>query len=283
MINKEKQFLIVGLGLIGGSYARSLTKVGCQVKAIDINPDSIGFGLHEGIIIDGATFDDPKLIAQADVIIICLYPKQEVQWVKQNQQYFQKGVLLTDVSGVKQQVVEPIEQILRPDCHFISCHPMAGREVSGVRHSKQDLFEGSNFIIIQTPHTSKQAYADACELGALLGSGKISCLSIEQHDEIIGFVSQLTHAIAVSLMTCNEDENLQEYTGDSFRDLTRIARINETMWSELFIANKEQLVKQIDDFTSQLQQVKEKIQNEDASGLKAIFRQSSQRRQLFDK
>lgn len=283
MISKETNFLIVGLGLIGGSYARALKAVGCKVTGIDVNPDSIGYGLHEGIIDDGSIENDPKLISKADVIILGLYPKTEVQWVQENQHLFKPNTLLTDVSGVKSGIVEPIQAFLREDCELISCHPMAGREVNGVRNSKADLFTKSNFIVVTTQKNSKEAIQDAYELGALLGSAKISELTIQQHDHIIGFVSQLTHAIAVSLMTCNEDKNLQEYTGDSFRDLTRIARINENMWSELFVQNKEELVSQIDAFTNQLKVLRDLIENEDVEEMKKLFIASTERRKLFDK
>ncbi len=283
MISKETNFLIVGLGLIGGSYARALKKVGCKVEAIDVNPDSIGYGLHAGIIDDGSIENDPKMIGKADVIILCLYPKIEVSWVKENQHLFKSNTLLTDVSGVKTGIVDTIQDFLREDCELISCHPMAGREVYGVRNSKEDLFTKSNFIVVVTDKNTPEAISDAYELGALLGSAKISTLSMQQHDNIIGFVSQLTHVIAVSLMTCNEDENLQEYTGDSFRDLTRIARINENMWSELFVANKEELVSQIDDFTAQMNVLRDMISNEDVEEMKKIFIRSTERRKLFDK
>ncbi|MFR1809765.1 MAG: prephenate dehydrogenase dimerization domain-containing protein, partial [Pygmaiobacter massiliensis] len=108
-------------------------------------------------------------------------------------------------------------------------------------------------------------------------------LSMQEHDAIIGFVSQLTHAIAVSLMTCNNDENLQNYTGDSFRDLTRIARINENLWSELFLLNKTALIEQIDAFSGELSKMRQMLETEDAEGLKEMFRKSTKRRALFDR
>ena len=283
MIDKDTRILIVGLGLIGGSYARALAKAGCHVEAIDTDPDSIGYALHEGFIKKGAVCPDENMLAAAQLVIFGLYPKVEIEWIRQNQHLFSPGTLLTDVSGVKGGVVDVIQEFLRPDLELIACHPMAGREVYGVRNSTDAIFGQANFIVVPTEKNSKAAVDSAVALGALLGFQKVTRLSVKEHDAIIGFVSQLTHVIAVSLMTCNEDEGLQNYTGDSFRDLTRIARINENMWSELFVMNKEPLLEQIDAFLAQMGTLRGMIEGEDGGGVKEIFRRSTARRALFDK
>ena len=283
MIHKNTHILIVGLGLIGRSYARALHKAGCHVEAIDQNPDSIGYALHEGFIKAGSTRPDPEMIGQAQLVILGLYPKVEIEWVRQYQHLFAPGTLLTDVSGVKGGVLDVIQNFLRPDLELVGCHPMAGREVYGVRNSTDAIFGAANFIVVPTDHNTEEGIQTAIELGALLGFSKVTRLTIAQHDEIIGFVSQLTHLIAVSLMTCNEDENLQNYTGDSFRDLTRIARINENMWSELFVMNKAPLLAQLDAFQAQLGKLRQMIDQEDFDGMKELFRRSTARRALFDR
>lgn len=121
------------------------------------------------------------------------------------------------------------------------------------------------------------------EIGRLLGFARVSCLSPEEHDDMIGFVSQLTHCIAVSLMTCNDSEHIEKFTGDSFRDLTRIAKINDVMWSELFLANKEPLLKQMELFEKQFEKLKNTLKNEDVEQMREIMRKSTERRKLFDK
>lgn len=283
MINRNSCFLIVGLGLIGGSYARALHKRGYRVYAITKYQSSIDYAKNEGFIDEGSTVVDQRLIKEADVIIFSLYPSVEVEWIRQFQELFKPGTLLTDVAGVKGGIIDEIQSFLREDVEMIACHPMAGKEVYGVENSDDAIFRDANFIIVPTENNSKEAIDDAYHLGEILGFNKISQLSIKQHDEIIGFVSQLTHVIAVSLMTCNEDENLQNYTGDSFRDLTRIARINENMWSELFIDNKGPLIEQIDSFMLQMNKLRSMIENEDVSELKKVFIKSTNRRALFDK
>lgn len=283
MINRNSSFLIVGLGLIGGSYARALHKKGYRVLAITKYQSSIDYAKNEGFIDEGSAIVDENLIKQADVIIFSLYPSLEVEWLRNYQHLFKPGTLLSDVAGVKGGIIDEIQSFLRADVEMIACHPMAGKEVYGVENSDDAIFREANFIVVPTEKNTREAIDDAYHLGEILGFNKVSQLTIKQHDEIIGFVSQLTHVIAVSLMTCNEDENLQNYTGDSFRDLTRIARINENMWSELFIDNKGPLIEQIDAFMNQMSCLRSMIENEDVDELKKVFIKSTKRRALFDK
>ena len=283
MINKNTRFLIVGLGLLGGAYAKALKKKEYFVSAIDINEDSIEYALENNIIDEGAVIDYDSLIEKADIIISGLYPTTMVEWIEKNQKYFKKGCIITDVSGVKQGIVNRVQKILSEDIEFISSHPMAGKEVSGVRNSDETIFKIANFIITPTEKNTTRGIEVIRELGEILGFKNITQLSLEEHDKMIGFVSQLTHVIAVSLMNTKDNTHLVEYTGDSFRDLTRIAKINEVLWSELFLLNKEILVKEIDDFVAELNNFRKKLVDEDVEGMKKLFIQSTERRQLFDK
>ena len=283
MITTDTNILIIGLGLIGGSYARGLSKKGYQVSAIDIDPDSIGYALEQGLIRAGSTEPDPALCEAADLIVFALYPTAMIDWVKEHQHLFRPGALLTDVAGVKCGVLNVIQGMLREDLEFIGSHPMAGREVYGVRNSDESIFKIANFIVTPTEKNTPQAIAVARQLGQLLDFHTVVELDPATHDEMIGFVSQLTHAIAVSLMTCNNDQNLQDYTGDSFRDLTRIARINEKMWSELFLLNRKVLIDQIDSFTAELGRMREMLCRQDRAALEEMFRHSTRRRALFDR
>ncbi len=283
MIDKEKKFLIVGLGLIGGSYAMGLKEAGYTVYAIDVDPDSIAFAKEQGYIDAGKSEVDPALLGRADVVILGLYPKTMIQWLKDYQQHLKPGAFLTDVSGVKCGVIDQIQGLLRKDVRFIGSHPMAGREVSGVFHSDNRIFQDANFIITPTQKNTQQDIDFVWDIAEVLGFLHISILSPREHDEMIGFVSQLTHAIAVSLMNCNDNTHLKEYTGDSFRDLTRIAKINENLWSELFLLNRETLIQEIDGFAAELQNLREKLVQGDEKGLKKLFIQSTQRRKQFDR
>ena len=275
--------LIVGLGLIGGSYAMALKRIGYHVTAIDIDSEAIKYATDNGIIDKGSTCPDKDLIGNADCIIMALYPSKLVGWISENQSAFKEGVIITDVTGIKSSVVYDIQKILRPDAEFIAAHPMAGREVYGVKNSDDKIFRDANFIVVPTDRNSKESVKWCEDLGRLLGFRRVSVLSPEEHDSMIAFVSQLTHCIAVSLMTCDDNEHLSEYTGDSFRDLTRIANINENMWPELFFMNKGPLLKRLDQFIDEINVIKEMIANEDDEGLKEKMRLSSKRRRNFDK
>ena len=283
LLTNEKQVLIVGLGLIGGSYARALTGQGYRVTAIDKSESSIRYALHERIIAAGSTEVDAAMVGEADIVVFALYPHVFIDWVREHQHLFKSGALLTDVTGVKASVVYEVQELLREDVEYIAAHPMAGREVYGVENSDRRIFYGANYIVVPTERNTAPAVELCRDLGEVLGFARISVLSPEEHDEMIGFVSQLTHCIAVSLMTCSDNRHLVNYTCDSFRDLTRIARINDAMWSELFMLNREPLLRQMDTFLEEFSALRDIIADGDTDALRDKMRLSTERRALFDK
>ena len=280
---KDKSFLIVGLGLLGGSMAMGLKKWNHKIYAVDIDQTAIDYAIEKEIIDEGSTRIDAELIGKADVIISGLYPTLIVDWIADNQQHFKSGALVTDVTGVKGAIVDKIQAILRPDCEFIGVHPMAGKEVSGVQHADPTIFLPANLIITPTKKNTQQAVDFIYEMGKELRFNNICQLSVSEHDKMIGYLSQLTHVIAVSLMNANDSRDLVQYTGDSFRDLTRIAKINEHLWTELFLLNKENLVQQIDDFVAEITDFKDALEREDTDKMKQKFVTSTERRKYFDK
>lgn len=283
IVNVDKKILIVGLGLLGGSYARVLKRFGFHISAITKEQSSIDYAFKEGIIDEGSTELDKKMIGDADLVIFALYPHIFVEWIEKNQSLLKSGAIITDVTGVKKSIVYKIQDMLREDVEFIAAHPMAGREVSGVENSTDKIFQGANYIVTPTAKNTPEAINTCLELGRLLGFSNVTTLSPEEHDEMIGFLSQLTHCIAVTLMTCNDKENMEKFTGDSFRDLTRIARINDLMWSELFVANKDALLNQMDMFMDKFKELKSMLEAEDIGGMRKMMRHSTERRALFDK
>ena len=283
IVDVSKNILIVGLGLLGGSYAKALKRFGFHISAITLEQKDIDYALREGIIDDGSAELDPRLIGEADIVIFALYPHVFVEWIQQHQGLLKSGALITDVTGVKRSIVYQIQSILRPDVEFVAAHPMAGREVSGVENSTDRMFIGANYIVTPTERNTPEAIQTCVELGRLLGFSNVTTLTPEEHDEMIGFLSQLTHCIAITLMTCNDKENMEKFTGDSFRDLTRIARINDLMWSELFVANKDVLLDQMDLFIQKFNQLRTMLEEEDIEGMRDMMRHSTRRRALFDK
>ena len=283
IVDVSKKILIVGLGLLGGSYAKVLKRFGFHISAITLEQSSIDYAIKENIIDEGSTELDERIIGDADLVIFALYPHVFVEWIEKNQGLLKSGALITDVTGVKRSIVYQIQDMLRPDVEFVAAHPMAGREVSGVENSTDRMFIGANYIVTPTEKNTPEAVQTCIELGRLLGFSNVTTLSPEEHDEMIGFLSQLTHCIAITLMTCNDKENMEKFTGDSFRDLTRIARINDLMWSELFVANKDVLLDQMTLFIDKFNSLKTMLETEDIDGMRDMMRHSTQRRALFDK
>ena len=282
-LDYNTKILIIGLGVIGGSYAAALTSAGYHVSCITKDQKDIEYAKAKGMIEYGTTEIDPELIGDAELIVFALYPSVFIEWIKENQKYFSPGTLITDVTGVKGSVVSTVQTLLRGDVEFIAAHPMAGRERSGVEFSDPEVFKGANYIVTPTAKNTKAAIDVCKKLGEVLGFAKISELSVEEHDKMIAFLSQLTHCIAVTLMTCNDSENLEKYTGDSFRDLTRIAKINDKMWSELFLMNKEPLLNEMDAFIKEFTEFREKLAKGDSEYMREKMRLSTKRRSLFDK
>ena len=283
MLDKSKTYLIVGLGLLGGKYAQVLSSRGYRVTGIARSRETIDYALQHEYIAEGRTEDFEDLITGADCIIFGLYPTVLLDWVKQYGSLIRPGTMVTDVSGVKRGVVEPVQAALPEGAEFIASHPMAGRETSGITHSAEVNFAPANFIITPTERNTP-AGIDWCRaLAEELGFKRISILTPAEHDHMIGYVSQLCHAIAVSLMCASDNTELAKYTGDSFRDLTRIAHINDKMWAELFLWNKDNLISEIDMFSDALQSMREKLVQDDREGLEEMFRLSTQRRSAFDK
>lgn len=279
----QSKILIVGLGLIGGSYAKGLKRLGYHVTAIDTRCAAIDYAMEHHIVDDGYTDVDPKAVSSADAVIFGLYPGVLLDWIDRYQRYLKPGAMLTDVTGVKSCIVYEIEEKLRDDVEFIASHPMAGREVYGVENADDAIFRGANFIITPTERSTPKAIRWVGSLGRLLGFSRISVLSPEEHDEMIGYLSQLTHCIAVALMTCSDNEHLVDYTGDSFRDLTRIANINDQMWSELFMLNREALLKYMDIFLDEFAALRDMISEGRVEDLRAKMRLSTERRAYFNR
>ncbi|MBP5474152.1 MAG: prephenate dehydrogenase [Bacteroidales bacterium] len=280
---KNKKILIVGLGMIGGSYAKKLKDQGIYVGGISARQSTIDYALSHGIIDSGSIEVTKEYVGQFDIIISALYPKLFIEWVEKYQSFFKSGAIITDTTGVKGSVLYKINSILRSDVELIGAHPMAGLEVSGIENSTPSIFEGANYLITPMQTNTPEAIETAREIGELLEFKNISILTPEEHDEMIAFLSQLTHCIAVSLMCCKDSTHLAEYTGDSFRDLTRIANINENMWSELFMMNRTELLKQMDLFEKVFAKLHKAIEDCDEETIKEMMRLSTLRRKFFNK
>lgn len=268
---------VVGLGVIGGSFVKALKGKGYEVYGIDTNQQTLDMAKEEGCIIEGY-LDGKDIIPETDLTIICLYPSLVLDFIKNNQ--FKPGSIVTDAVGIKSYFLREALSIIPEDVEYISIHPMAGREKKGYQYASKQVFENANFIIVYHDDNTKSTIDFVQEFSKQLGFRSVKIMSPEAHDEIISFTSQLPHCLAVSLM--NSDDQKYEtgkYIGDSFRDLTRIANINEDLWDELFMNNKQYLLASIERFEEQLDILKNAIRDNDDESLKAAFRKSTKRRE----
>ena len=282
MLNKNIKILIIGLGLIGASYAKRLHEKGYYVAAISKRQSTIDYALKNNFIDEGTIEVKKENVERFDLVVFGLYPKVLLNWLNEYKDYFKKGAIITDVTGVKCAIVYKVEELLGDNVYFVGSHPMAGREVYGIENADPNIFNNANFIITKTSKTKKEAIDTVYALAEALEFKNISIISPEEHDEMIAFLSQLTHCIAVSLMCAKSSKHLACFTGDSFRDLTRIARINEDMWTELFLLNKKELLSQMELFLKSFNELKEALEKEDVDNMKEMMRTSTRRRSYFD-
>lgn len=281
--DKDKNILIVGLGLLGGSYALGLKQKGFKVSAIDTNPQTIDYALKNNIVDFALTTPDKALIEASDIIIFALYPHVFCEWIENYSKYFKSGTVITDVTGVKGAIIENINKNLPDGVEFIAAHPMAGKETGGIENANTEMFKNANYIVVPTMHNTKEAIELCKDLGQTLGFANVSELTVEEHDKMIAFLSQLTHCIAVSLMCASDNPDLVKYTGDSFRDLTRIADINDKMWSELFLCNREALLCEMDNYKKAFDSLYESIKTGDVDTMREMMKLSTVRRRNFNK
>lgn len=263
---------IVGLGIIGGSMAKALKGFrGCTVYGINHRRETLEMAIADGVIANTGESED-EILEKSDMVILGLYPSLCVDFVKKHIDRFKKGALVTDVCGIKEKIVDEITPLMRPDMEFIGAHPMAGREVYGYKNSLADLFRGCNFLITPTERSSAEAAAVIEEMAYYIGAKRVVRIAPRAHDEMIAYTSQLMHVIAVALCDNRHIEKAASFSAGSLRDCTRVAVINETLWSELFIENKAALCVLIDELKDSLDKMENAIKNEDYDTLKAIMR-----------
>ena len=272
---------VVGLGVVGGSFVQALHGLGHQVYGIDINQDTLVQAKQDGYIIEGY-IDGTKIIEKSDVTIICLYPSLVLDFIKNNT--FKKGSIISDAVGIKSYFLEEALSCLGNEVELVSGHPMAGREKKGYEYASKEVFKNANYILIEHPSNKKESIVFMEQFVQSLGFKSVKIMSPYAHDEIISLTSQLPHAIAVALINSDHQKyDTGKYIGDSYRDLTRIANINEELWAELFLRNKEHLLHSINAFEQQLDILKEALEKDDEVALKESFIKSSMRRERLEK
>jgi prephenate dehydrogenase len=276
---EDTVFAIVGLGLIGGSYAKALRNRKAK-RIIGMNRNHIVslMAKDEGYITDIAD-DNPELLREADIIICAQYPGVFVSFVRDHVKYFKKDVVLTDAMGIKGDMPDQIDALLGPDMDFIPAHPMAGREGRGYGQSSSRIFEGANFIIIKRPHNKRENVEWIRDIALEIGCGRVVELTAQEHDGIIAYTSDLPHIMAVSLINSESMTPKTKYfVAGSFRDATRVADINADLWTDLFLLNKKPVLSEIERLEAQLQKWKKALQTEDRKTLHEMMDSAKMRR-----
>ncbi|MEC9484692.1 MAG: prephenate dehydrogenase [Candidatus Izemoplasma sp.] len=270
---------IIGLGIIGGSYAKALKPYGYELVGIDIKQETIDYALKHNIV-DRGSISAKKLLKDCDIVFVCLYPNQTIDFIKKHINNFKQDAIVVDVAGVKRHMTNQLDLFFNDDINIVLTHPIAGSEKSGISHSKANLFEGANFVI--TPHSrNKEEHINLIKtLAKQMGFSTVTEISDVDHDKILGFTSQLTHAIAVALVNSDAyNFDTKRFIGDSYKELTRIAMINDELWTELFFENKDFLTRNIDTFIDQLSLIRDSIQNKDKDTLTKLMQKSTKTRE----
>ena len=272
---------VVGLGLIGGSMVRRLRGfMDATIYGVDIDAETLRLAESDGVIDKGFT-DGKSIVGESDLIILCLYPEKNVEFVRENAHLLKKDAVLTDVSGVKGYVLNGIEGYLPEGVEFIGGHPMAGRETGGYKSSTDTLFDGASYLITPAKNNSARAVSIVRSMADYIGCRHVVTTSPEEHDAMIAYTSQLMHVVAVALCDNPLLERSASFSAGSLRDCTRVALINADMWSELFLENKDALCDRIDEFKESLDAIKYATETGDREGLKNILARASERKQRW--
>lgn len=274
------RILIVGLGVVGASYAMALKEAGYdEVYGIDTNLDTLRKAEDLRIIKKGYV-DGTNIVEECDLIILSIYPKLVKKFIEDNKNRFKKDTVITDATGIKEMFINDILEILPSNVDFVFGHPMAGREKKGIDYASSEVFKGANYLITVIERNKESNIELIEEIAYNIGFKKVRRITPRYHDEMISFTSQLPHAIAVALINSDEEgRDTGSFIGDSYRDLTRIANINEELWSELFLGNKSNLIKVIDEFEVELEKIKVALEKNDSECLKDLFIKSTKRRE----
>lgn len=269
---------VIGLGLIGGSICKALkANTFHHIMGIDTNKDTIRKALECGAIDEEI---DESRLSEANLTIVALYPIPTVEFITGNADKFRKGSIVIDVCGVKSYIVDKCTPVL--DEHgviFIGTHPMAGTENSGFDYATKDLFAKASYILTPTEATPQIAVDLVSTLGACMGFGQVVIATPEQHDINIAYTSQLAHVVSNAYVKSPSLFRADGFSAGSFLDLTRVAKLNEEMWSSLFLCNKNALLKEINTIMDSLAEYRDAMENDDIDALREILKIGRERKE----
>ena len=263
---------VVGLGLIGGSLARTIKlHTEHRVYGVDLNAATLDQAALLGAI-DGKA--DDTVIARSDLILVALYPGAIVDWITSHAHLFKPGCLVIDCGGVKQVICKAIEPLVKDAAwRFIGGHPMAGREFSGFKYTRDDLFDHASMILTPYADADPALLQQARNFFLDIGFRRVQFTTPETHDEMIAYTSQLAHIVSSAYVKCPLADKHRGFSAGSFADMTRVARLNEDMWTELFFDNRDALLPEVEGLVERLTAYRDALRNEDHEAMKALLKE----------
>jgi prephenate dehydrogenase len=273
---------IIGLGLIGGSLAKAVKEnTSYKVLAFDKN-QSVNLqakleGASDGVL-------NTKNLAECDFILVALYPKATIDYIKTNAKLFKKGAVVIDAAGTKVNVCEAVQPLAKKHGFtFIGGHPMAGTQNSGFRHSRSTLFKGAPMLLTPCPDEGIKTLEKAKKFFLELGFGSVVFTTPEEHDRRIAYTSQLAHVVSNAYVKSPQASEHKGFSAGSYKDLTRVARLNEEMWAELFLENRGNLLGEIDFLINSLGEYKTALENTDSEKLKSLLKEGVERKERVER
>ena len=272
---------IVGLGLIGGSLAKALKASGNhRVLGYNRSENIIKDALAEGAIDEALERDN---LSQCDVVLISLYPDDAINYIEANGTFMKKGAIVMDCCGTKRKICASLEEAAAQNgFYFVGGHPMAGIEKSGFANSFSTLFKNASLILTPYENTPSHIIDTLIELSKEIGFGSVCVTTPEEHDRMIAYTSQLAHAVSCAYIDSPLAEKTRGFSAGSFRDMTRVARLNEQMWAQLFLENANELCGEIDAFCQRLQALRKTISSGDYDELISSLRRSKTAKENLD-
>lgn len=257
---------VVGLGLIGGSMAKTIReKTNCRIYGCNRSKNIVEQAISENVI-HGEL--NEETLGECDLVILSLYAVRNIEYVKANIPYMKKGAVITDCTGIKERICNELSDFCREhDIFFIGGHPMAGIEKSGYQYSYFGLFNNATMILCRDANTDEKKYEELSSFFLQLGFGRIKTTTAEEHDAVIAYTSQMAHLISSAYIKSPTCGKRYGFSAGSFKDLTRVAYLNEDMWTELFAENRECLLKELDIFIQNVQEYREALAKEEYSSL----------------
>lgn len=271
---------ILGLGLIGGSLAKAYKEAGHEVYAYDCDKATMEFAQVDGVV-HGVM--DENTIAECDAVLLAVYPAACMEYLKAMSPYIAKTSLVMDMSGTKRTVCETGFALAKEYGYtFVGGHPMAGTQFSGYKYASAELFKGAPMVVVPAVHDDIRLYERIKNILSPVGFGKISYTTAEKHDELIAFTSQLAHVVSNAYVKSPTARSHKGFSAGSYKDLTRVAWLNETMWTELFLENKDCLIREIDIIIASLNEYKNAMEQNDGETLKSLLRDGRVAKEAID-